>query len=136
MVYLTLFSVAFLSATLLPLGSEALLVYDLSQGSHPYMLWMVATLGNTLGAWFNYWLGLKGETYLERKGYVDKKKMQSAHRRFEKWGGWILLLSWMPVIGDPLTFAAGLLRYNMFRFLSIVAIAKGVRYGILLLILG
>ena len=133
MIFLTLFLVAFVSATLLPLGSEALLLYDASQGESPWLLWLVATSGNTLGALLNYWLGLKGEAYLERKGYLDKEKMQRAHTQFEKWGGWVLLLSWMPMIGDPLTFAAGVLKYNVYIFFIIVVVAKGLRYGTLLL---
>ena len=136
MIYLTLFFVSFISATLLPLGSEALLLYDASQGQSIWLLWLVATAGNTLGALLNYWLGLKGEAYLERKSYLDKEKMQRAHRYFEKWGGWVLLLSWMPLIGDPLTFVAGVLKYNVYSFFVIVAVAKGLRYGVLLLTLG
>jgi len=135
MIYLTLFFVSFISATLLPLGSEALLLYDASQGQSIWLLWLVATVGNTLGALLNYWLGLKGETYLERKGYLGKEKMQRAHCHFEKWGGWVLLLSWMPLIGDPLTFVAGVLKYNVYSFFVIVAVAKGLRYGVLLLTL-
>ncbi len=134
MIYLSLFFVAFASATLLPLGSEALLLYDVSQYGNAMLFWLVATLGNTLGAVLNYWLGLKGEVYLERKGYLGKAKMQSAHRHFEKWGGWVLLLSWMPVIGDPLTFAAGVLKYDLYRFLMIVAVAKGLRYAVIVLL--
>ena len=68
MTYLTLFVVAFLSATLLPLGSEALLLYDVSQGHFVWAVWCVATVGNTLGSVVNYWLGFQGEAYLERKG--------------------------------------------------------------------
>ncbi len=132
MIYLTLFLVSFLSATLLPLGSEAVLLYDVSQGHPVWLLWFVAMVGNTLGAVVNYWLGLKGEAWLERKGYLSSVKMQKAHGRFEKWGGWVLLLSWAPVIGDPLTFIAGVLRYDFTKFLLIVACAKGMRYAAVL----
>ncbi|QOR62726.1 YqaA family protein [Sulfurovum sp. ST-21] len=128
MIYLSLFFIAFASATLLPLGSEAVLLYDLSLGYSVLLLWSVATLGNTLGAVVNYWLGLKGEGFLEKKGYLSSVKMEKAHQRFEKQGGWVLLLSWVPVIGDPLTFIAGVLRYGFKKFLLIVALAKGVRY--------
>jgi len=130
MVYLSLFFVSFVSATLFPMGSEAVLLYDLSMGHSVLLLWFVATVGNTLGSLLNYWLGLKGEGFLEKRGYLSKEKMQKAHSRFEKWGGWILLLSWMPVIGDPLTFIAGVLRYDLKRFIMIVALAKGVRYAV------
>jgi len=132
MVYFTLFTVSFLAATLLPLGSEALLVYDISQNYSLYLLWSFATVGNTLGSMVNYWLGLKGEAYLERKGYVSVEKMEKARGFFAKYGGWTLLLSWAPIIGDPLTFIAGVLRYNFKWFTLIVFIAKGLRYAIII----
>ncbi len=132
MVYITLFTVAFLSATLLPLGSEALFLYDISQDNTVLLLWLVATVGNTLGAMLNYWLGLKGEAYLERKGHLSAEKMEKARGMFGKYGGWTLLLSWAPVIGDPLTFIAGVLRYDFKMFCSIVFIAKGLRYAVII----
>ena len=132
MVYLTLFTVAFLSATLLPLGSEALLLYDISQNYSLLFLWSVATLGNTLGSMVNYWLGLKGEAYLEEKEYLSVEKMDKARDFFGKYGGWTLLLSWVPIIGDPLTFIAGVLRYNFKLFILIVAVAKGSRYAVII----
>jgi len=132
MVYISLFFIAFLSATLLPLGSEALLLYDISQNHPLLLLWSFATVGNTLGSMVNYWLGLKGETYLEEKGHISAKKMEKARGFFDTFGGWTLLLSWVPIIGDPLTFIAGVLRYNFKRFVLIVAVAKGTRYAIVI----
>ncbi len=132
MVYITLFTVAFLSATLLPLGSEGLLLYDISQKHSLILLWIFATLGNTLGSMVNYWLGLKGETYLEEKGHLSAQKMAKARGFFDKYGGWTLLLSWAPIIGDPLTFIAGVLRYRFRWFIGIVAVAKGMRYAIVI----
>ncbi|MDM5270687.1 DedA family protein [Sulfurovum sp. zt1-1] len=133
MVYFTLFFIAFASATLLPMGSEALLVYDISEGYIVWLLWLVASVGNTLGSLVNYWLGLKGEAYLEKKGYLSKEKMQRASRSFGKYGGWTLLLSWVPIIGDPLTFIAGVMRYEFKWFVVIVAVAKATRYAVLAL---
>jgi membrane protein YqaA with SNARE-associated domain len=130
--YLTLFTIAFLSATLLPLGSEALLLYDISQEYSILLLWIIATIGNTLGSMFNYWLGSKGENYLEKKGYLSGEKMDKARSRFDHYGGGILLLSWVPVIGDPLTFIAGVLGYNFKWFSLIVFVAKGVRYAVII----
>ena len=132
MVYITLFTVAFLSATLLPLGSEGLLLYDISQNNSLILLWIFATLGNTLGSMVNYWLGLKGETYLEEKGHLSAQKMEKARVFFDRYGGWTLLLSWVPIIGDPLTFIAGVLRYQFKLFTVIVAVAKGTRYAIVI----
>jgi len=129
MVYLTLFTVSFLAATLLPLGSEALLVYDVSKNYSLVLLWTFATLGNTLGSMLNYLLGLKGEAYLEKKGHLSVAKMEKVRGYFAKYGGGTLLLSWVPIIGDPLTFIAGVLRYNFKYFTVIVFVAKGLRYA-------
>jgi len=132
MVYLTLFIVSFLSATLLPLGSEALLLYNMTQNHTLFLLWLVASVGNTLGSVLNYWLGLKGEIYLEHKGHLAKDKMKKARGFFAKYGGWTLLLSWVPIIGDPLTFIAGVFRYNFKYFVLIVFVAKSLRYAALI----
>jgi len=132
MVYITLFTVAFLSATLLPLGSEALLLYDVSQNYSLFLLWLFASTGNTLGAMLNYWLGLKGEVYLERKGYLSAKNMKKAKKSFDLYGGWTLLLSWVPIIGDPLTFIAGVLKYDFRRFVLLVFVAKATRYAVVI----
>jgi len=126
---MTLFVVSFLAATLLPLGSEALLLYDISQNYSLLLLWIVATLGNTLGSMLNYWLGLKGEAYLEKKRHLSIEKMDKTRGLFDTYGGWTLLLSWVPIIGDPLTFVAGVLRYPFKWFVLIVFIAKGLRYA-------
>ena len=128
MVYLTLFFVAFLSGSLLPLGSEALLVYNIKQGYNIFLLTLFATIGNTLGALLNYYLGSKGEEFLEKRGYLKAHTMQKAKKRFEKFGGFALLLSPLPIIGDPITFIAGLMHYNFFRFIIIVFFAKLIRY--------
>ncbi|MDD3591160.1 MAG: DedA family protein [Sulfurovum sp.] len=133
MVYLTLFFVAFVSATLVPMGSEALLIYAISEGYVVWLLWLVASVGNTLGSMVNYWLGLKGEAYLENRGYLSREKMSRASRTFGRYGGWTLLLSWMPIIGDPLTFIAGVLRYEFKWFVVIVAAAKAARYAVIVL---
>ena len=132
MAYITLLVVSFLAATLLPLGSEALLLYDISQNYSLMLLWTFATLGNTLGSMVNYWLGLKGEVYLENKGHLSVEKMGKARGFFAKYGGWTLLLSWVPLIGDPLTFIAGVLRYDFKWFALIVAVAKGTRYAVII----
>ena len=132
MVYLTLFLIAFLSATLLPLGSEALLFYDITQNHSLFLLWIFATVGNTLGAIFNYWIGLKGEVYLEKKKYLSIEKMDKYRSFFDRYGGYSLLMSWVPIIGDPLTLIAGVLRYNFKYFIVIVSFAKGLRYAVII----
>lgn len=128
MEYLYLFFVSFLSATLLPLGSEAVLLYDLSLNLNPYLLLLFATVGNTLGSIVNYWLGLKGEIYLVEKNYLKEKTLLKAQKYFDKYGGYSLLLSWVPIIGDPITFIAGAVKYDLKKFIFLVFLAKSSRY--------
>lgn len=130
MSYLILFITAFLSATLLPLQSEAVLVGLLLQQQYWVGLLLVcASIGNILGSCVNWYLGLKIEQYKNRKWFpVSEKNMLKAETIYQKYGYWSLLLSWMPIIGDPITLIAGLLRENFVRFLLIVTIAKTGRY--------
>jgi len=128
LIYLTLFFSALISATLFPLGSEALLIYDIKQGYNLYLLLFFATLGNVLGSVINYVLGLKGEEYLEKKGHLKKEKVEKYKKFFDKYGGYSLLLSWMPIVGDPITFIAGILKYDWKKFLFLVTISKFFRY--------
>jgi len=128
LIYLTLFGVSFLAATLLPIGSEALLLYDISLEANLSLLILSATIGNTLGSTVNYLLGYKGVEFLLEKNYANSKQLKKATDIFQKYGAYSLLLSWMPVIGDPTTFIAGVLKYDFKKFVLIVFVAKGVRY--------
>ncbi|MGY2173564.1 MULTISPECIES: YqaA family protein [Pseudomonas] len=131
--YLGLFFAAFGAATLLPLQSEAVLVGLLLSGH--YCLWLllgVATLGNVLGSVVNWWLGRWVEHFKGRRWFpVSDKQLDKARNHYQRWGHWTLLLSWMPVIGDPLTLVAGVMREPLWRFLLLVTLAKSVRYGVL-----
>jgi len=135
MTYITLFFVALISGSLFPLGSEGVLIYDLKQGYNAYLLLGVATVGNTLGGAINYFLGLKGEEFLEKRGYLNPEKTAIAKTRFKKYGSYALLLSPLPIVGDPITFIAGIFEYNFKKFIAIVAFAKAVRYLIVYLLL-
>ena len=135
--YLGLFFAAFGAATLLPLQSEAVLVGLLLSGH--YSLWLllgVATLGNVLGSVVNWWLGRWVEHFKERRWFpVSAKQLDRARGHYLRWGHWTLLLSWVPIIGDPLTLVAGVMREPLWRFLLLVTLAKGVRYSALTLII-
>lgn len=128
-----LFLSAFGAATLLPLQSEAVLVALLSTGGHtPGVLVAVATLGNVLGSVVNWCLGLGLERYRTRRWFpVSPARLAQAQGFYRRYGQWSLLLSWMPVIGDPLTLVAGLMREPLWRFLLLVTVAKLGRYLVL-----
>ena len=130
--YLTLFFTALISATILPMGSEVLLVYDYLHGFAFWALLFFATFGNVLGSIINYWLGFKGEEYLLSKNILKKERIEKSKQYFDKYGGFALLLSWVPIIGDPIVLIAGALQYRFISFVSIVIIAKFGRYFILL----
>nr|WP_189663656.1 YqaA family protein [Pseudomonas paralactis] len=133
--YLGLFVAAFGAATLLPLQSEAVLVGLLLSGH--YNLWLllgIATLGNVLGSVVNWLLGRSVERFKERRWFpVSAKQLDRARGHYLHWGHWTLLLSWVPIIGDPLTLVAGVMREPLWRFLLLVTLAKGVRYSALTL---
>jgi len=133
MTYISLFFISFLSATLLPLGSEGVLLYDISQGYNIYLLWLVASIGNTLGSVVNYLLAYKGEEYILKKKYLSLEKIEKYKKYFQKYGGWSLLLSPLPLIGDPITFIAGIFKYNFKYFILIVGLSKSFRYGLILI---
>ncbi len=132
MTYIILFFTALLAATLLPGGSEALLLYNLSQNHSITLLFFAATLGNTAGSVINFFIGQKGSEYLIQKKYVKKRYLTKAHDIFKKYGAFALLLSWMPIVGDPITFIAGVLKYDFRKFVLLVLLAKGVRYGVII----
>ena len=134
MVYLTLFFSAFISATLFPLGSEALLIYDIKEGYNIYLLLFFATLGNSFGSILNYYLGLKGEEYLIEKKLLNEKYIDVSKRYFDKYGFITILFSWLPIIGDPITFVAGILKYNFKKFVILVIMAKFSRYLFIVLL--
>ena len=137
MAYLVLFFAAFGAATLLPLQSEAVLVALLLQAQHAsFLLILVASLGNILGSCVNWYLGLKIEQFKNKKWFpISEVKMLKAEKIYQKYGFWSLLLSWTPVIGDPITLIAGLMKEKFWRFLLMVYIAKTARYIFIYLML-
>jgi membrane protein YqaA with SNARE-associated domain len=118
----TLFASSFLAATLLPGGSEAVLYGVLKL--HPEQMWLalaVATLGNTLGGLSSY---LIGRLFPQKQTLKEMKGLATVQR----YGAWALLLSWVPIIGDPLCVAAGWLRLNPWRSALCIALGKFARY--------
>lgn len=134
MVYPGLFLTAFLAATVLPAQSEALLVALLLADHPPWLLVAVATAGNVLGSVVNWWLGRGIERFRERRWFpVGPDALARAQRWYARVGKWSLLLSWVPVIGDPLTLVAGVMREPLPVFVALVTLAKLGRYVVLAL---
>jgi membrane protein YqaA with SNARE-associated domain len=130
---LGLFGSAFLAATLLPAQSEAVLVgLLLAQPETAVVLIATASLGNTLGAMVNWLLGLGIQRFRDRRWFpVSSKQLERAERYYHRFGRWSLLLSWMPIIGDPLVLVAGILREKFWVVLLFTGLAKTGRYLVL-----
>ena len=125
-----LFTLSFLAATIIPLGSEWLLVTLILQDQQLWPVVLTATAGNYLGACTTFLMGSWGSGYLSKKIIrISPKQQQQANLFYQKYGKWSLLLSWLPVLGDPLCLIAGIQRLN-FKFFSFLVIAgKFMRYA-------
>jgi len=126
-----LFASAFLSATLLPGSSEAALLALLAAGAaEPWGLVTAATAGNVLGSVVNGVIGRGIERFRDRPWFpVSPRRFEQAVGWYGKWGRWSLLLSWVPIIGDPLTIVAGALRTDWRWFILLVTAGKAARYA-------
>ena len=131
-----LFFSAFISSTLFPGGSEAVLAYLVSDATHPlFLLITVATIGNTLGAMTSWGIGrLVSIRYSTEK--LAKESQQKAVTHLQHYGSPILLLSWLPVVGDPLCVAAGWLRIHWLKSLLFITTGKLLRYIVVIYLVG
>lgn len=125
----SLFVAAFGAATILPFQSEVVLAGLLAVDAAPkILLLIVASIGNTLGAVVNYFLGQALDRFEGRSWFpATPAQMEKARRFYRRWGVWTLLLTWAP-FADVLTVIAGVLRTPFALFLVLVAIAKTGRY--------
>ena len=126
----SLFAIAFLAATLLPVQSEAVLAGLLGLSQEPWVtLLAVATLGNTLGAVVNWSLGRGIEHYQNSRWFpVTPAQLEKAKTHYLRWGRWCLFFSWIPIVGDAFTVLAGVLRERLWVFVAIVGAGKLARY--------
>ena len=130
--YLGLFIASFLAATILPLSSELVLTALLLNGLSPEYLVIIATIGNVLGSLTNYGLGYwASKTVIQKWVRMSESEFVRAEERFRKYGIIALLFAWVPIIGDPLTVMAGILRIRLLWFLVLVTTGKFLRYYIL-----
>ena len=130
MIYLTIFTISFLAATILPISSELTLAGLIKTSNYnDLVLVSFASLGNILGSAFNWLLGFYLQNYTNEKWFPFKQRqINKASSWFQKIGIWSLLFAWVPVIGDPLTLVAGILRIRFSIFLFFVSLGKISRY--------
>lgn len=134
--YAGLFGAALAAATILPAQSEAVLVgLLLTDAYSPVLLLAVASFGNTAGSVVNWLLGRSVERYRDRRWFpVDSTSLARAQGWYRRYGRWSLLLSWLPLVGDPLTVVAGVMREPFPVFLLLVALAKTGRYAAIIVV--
>ena len=123
-------------ATIVPFGSEAFLVsLILIDKYNIFILLFAASLGNILGSVLNWICGYYSIYFIRKKWFpISKKKMDKASFYFKKYGKWSLLFSWVPFMGDPITFVAGSFKYSFLPFLILVSIGKTGRYIVVYLL--
>ncbi|MDD5474634.1 MAG: DedA family protein, partial [Candidatus Methanoperedens sp.] len=126
--YIGLFLASFLASTILPFGSEGILVLLVYEKFNIPTLVLVASAGNYFGACTSYYIGLKGRSIVERYLRIDSKDIEKAEKYFSKYGMYILLFTWLPFIGDAFTVAGGLLRLRFWMFSVLVFTGKFLRY--------
>jgi len=129
---LGLFLSALISSTLLHGGSEALLAWLVASGEHPlWLLLLMATVGNVLGSLITWGMGYWVAHRFPLRA-LDKPEHQRARHWIERYGALVLLLAWLPVVGDPLCFVAGWLRVNLFASLVAITLGKLLRYAVII----
>jgi len=132
-----LFLVAMLAGSIVPMPSEALLVAVIAGGVSPVAAVSVATVGNVLGALSLYLLGRWGarggggrlEQWLARRTALEAPRLERARLRLRRWGAPVLILSWLPIVGDAFVLAAGLVGVRGAPFLVFTTVGKGLRYA-------
>lgn len=132
--FFIVFASSLLAATVAPFASEVVLTAVLSrQPDAAVLLWALASVGNTLGSVVNWWLGKYLLHYQDRRWFpVKPVQLARAQHWFNRFGVWTLLLGWLPVVGDPLTFIAGVMRVRLALFVTLVFIGKAGRYAVVI----
>ena len=128
--YLSLFTISFLAATILPFSSELMLASMLSiENYNRTLLITFSSFGNILGSVLNWVLGFYFIKLQNKKWFpFNQEQISKSSQWFEKYGKWSLLFAWAPIIGDPLTFVAGTMKTRFLIFLILVGIGKISRY--------
>ena len=132
--YLGLFITCFLAATILPIASEVFLISMLAAKYDPLSSLLIASTGNTLGSYLNFGIGYIGNPEWLKKLRVKQKTIESWKASIQKYGVWLALLSWLPIVGDIIGIALGFFRANIFWSFLFMAIGKFIRYLVVILV--
>lgn len=132
--YLGLFITCFLAATILPIASEVFLITMLAAKYDPLSSLLIASTGNTLGSYLNFGIGYIGNPEWLKKLRVKQKTIESWKASIQKYGVWLALLSWLPIVGDIIGIALGFFRANIFWSFIFMAIGKFIRYLVVVLV--
>jgi membrane protein YqaA with SNARE-associated domain len=137
-IYISLFVISFLAATILPFSSELTLAGLIVTSNYDNLLLLVvASFGNVLGSVVNWILGFYFRNLITKKWFPFKDmQIENSSRWFSKFGKWSLLFAWIPILGDPLTLVSGLLRVRFLDFVILVAIGKVSRYLVVFYLIG
>ena len=123
---------AFLSGSVVPIASEALLLLFLGLGLNAVGITLVATLGNTLGGITCFMLGtLASKEWLLRFFKIPEKRMKRADRMIQKYGYWTAAISFVPALGEALLIMLGVMRVNKTKVIIVMALGKLIRYGLI-----
>ncbi len=129
--YPLLFLASFLAATIVPFSSELILSGMLVAGFDPYVSLIIATLGNWFGGLISYWFGWLGKwKWIEKYLRISEVKMERVHTKIKGKEGWIAFFCWLPIVGDMLAVALGLIKSNFYRSALWMLIGKGARYAV------
>lgn len=126
----------FLSATLLPLASEGVLIAFLFAGADPLIILIIASLGNTIGGTTNYLIGRLLDQEKLRSKINNPKRYDAFVRYGNRYGIYLGLISWVPIIGDPLILVAGFLRVKFVPLTLFMLLSKTTRYAIIIILAG
>lgn len=132
--YLGLFITCFLAATILPIASEVFLITMLAAKYDPLSSLLIASTGNTLGSYLNFGIGYIGNPEWLKKLRVKQKTIESWKASIQKYGVWLALLSWLPIVGDIIGIALGFFRAKIFWSFFFMAIGKFIRYLVVVLV--
>jgi|SRR5574344_336888 membrane protein YqaA with SNARE-associated domain len=131
-----MFAASFLAGSFFPFSSEAVMTGLRLAGLSVWPLVGFATVGNTLGGLFNYGVGRLGkEEWIYHLFRVKAERMEQSERFVHRYGAWMGLLSWLPILGSVITIAMGTLRINIWKSTTTIMVGKAARYILLGLLL-